>query len=64
MIGGTAGAVEGLALLTYATPRVPDTSLLRPLLDAGLPVHRVGDCLQPGDTMSATTQGYRVGWTI
>jgi hypothetical protein len=64
VFGGTAGAVEGLALLTYATPRVPDTSLLQPLLDAGLPVHRVGDCLQPGDTMSATTQGYRVGWTI
>jgi 2,4-dienoyl-CoA reductase-like NADH-dependent reductase (Old Yellow Enzyme family) len=64
VFGGRAEAVEGLALLTYATPRVPDTGLLQPLLDAGLPVHRVGDCLQPGDTMSATTQGYRVGWTI
>jgi 2,4-dienoyl-CoA reductase-like NADH-dependent reductase (Old Yellow Enzyme family) len=64
VFGGAAGVVENLALLTYATPRRPDTSLLQPLRDAGLTVHLVGDCLQPGDTMSATTQGYRVGWTI
>lgn len=64
VFGGAVGVVEGLAVLTYATPRVPDTSLLQPLRDAGLVVHLVGDCLQPGDTMSATMQGYRVGWTI
>jgi 2,4-dienoyl-CoA reductase-like NADH-dependent reductase (Old Yellow Enzyme family) len=59
--GGCAGFVDDVALITYATPRVPDIHLLSALQATGRPVHLVGDCLAAGDTLSATAQGYSVG---
>jgi 2,4-dienoyl-CoA reductase-like NADH-dependent reductase (Old Yellow Enzyme family) len=59
--GGTRRCIVNVALLTYATPRVPCTDLLAALQATGRPVHRVGDCLAPGDTLSATGQGHALG---
>jgi len=61
--GGDAGRIDEVALLTYATPRVPDDALWAPLRAAGLPVRRIGDCLRPGDALSATAQGFDAGRT-
>lgn len=61
--GGPAGRIDGVALLTYATPRRPNDTLLAPLRAAGLTVHPLGDCQQPGDTLSATAQGFQAGRT-
>ena len=59
--GGDAMELTDVALLTYATPRVPNTALLEPLLGNGIAVHQVGDCLVAGDTLSATARGYSIG---
>jgi hypothetical protein len=62
--GGPAGIINDVALLTYATPRVPRTALLQPLLQAGLPVRLVGDCFAPCDAMMATSQGFIAGRSL
>lgn len=59
--GGPAGTIGDVAVLTYATPRVPRTALLQPLRQAGLPVRLVGDCFAPCDAMMATSQGHVAG---
>ncbi len=64
VFGGRAGHVADVALITYATPRAPDTDLLAALQATGRPVHLVGDCLAAGDTLSATAQGYSLGVSI
>lgn len=64
VFGGCAGFVDDVALITYATPRVPDTTLLAALQATGRPVHLVGDCWAAGDTLSATAQGYSVGLAV
>lgn len=64
VFGGCAGFVDDVALITYATPRAPDTDLLAALQATGRPVHLVGDCLAAGDTLSATAQGYSLGVSI
>jgi hypothetical protein len=62
--GGDAGHIDDVALLAYATPRLPNHTLWSPLREAGLPVRRIGDCLQPGDALTATAQGFDAGRTI
>lgn len=62
--GGPLRHIEQLALVTYATPRTPNTQLLDALLATGRPVHRIGDCLAPGNTLSATAQGHALGAAI
>jgi 2,4-dienoyl-CoA reductase-like NADH-dependent reductase (Old Yellow Enzyme family) len=62
--GGPLRHIEQLALVTYATPRAPHTQLLEALLATGRPVHRIGDCLAPGNTLSATAQGHALGAAI
>lgn len=64
VFGGNPRRIGDLALVTYATPRLPDTELLDALRATGRPVHRVGDCLAPGDALSATGQGFSLGSTI
>lgn len=53
--------VEDVALLTYSTPRQPNTGLLMPLRHAGLEVHAIGDCYAPRHLISATADGHRIG---
>lgn len=52
--------VKNLSLLTYSTPRVPNQTLLNPLLALGFEVHLIGDCLTPRNVMAATQEGYEI----
>jgi hypothetical protein len=56
--------VEDVALISYATPRVPDLDLLSPLRAAGLPVVTIGDCRMPRGVASATAEGYAAAMAI
>lgn len=64
LYGGPAGQIEDVALLTYATPRQPQLQLLEAFQATGRPVHRVGDCCGPADTLTATAQGFSLAATI
>ena len=64
LFGGPLQVIDDLALITYATPRVPDTRLLAALQATGRPVRRVGDCDGPADALSATGQGFAAGSAI
>lgn len=61
---GRRGAIEDLAFLAYATPKAPNDALARPLIEAGISVHRAGDCRTPGDLMSATADGHAAGLAL
>jgi 2,4-dienoyl-CoA reductase-like NADH-dependent reductase (Old Yellow Enzyme family) len=61
LFGGESDPIPDVTLLTYASPRQPDLALLAALEASGRPVHRVGDCLMPGDAMRSTMQGFSVG---
>jgi hypothetical protein len=64
IFGGRRGEIQDVALITYATPRQPNTELVQALQASGRPFHQVGDCLASGETLSATAQGYGVGVSI
>lgn len=56
--------VEEVALLTHATPRVPNDPLLGPLRAAGMSVHVIGDSYAPRSLLVATGEGYRCGMAL
>ena len=58
-----AGAVtvEGVSLLTHATPRIPRDELVAPVRVAGLELAVIGDCQAPRSLLVATGEGYRAG---
>ncbi len=64
VFGGAPYWIDDIALVTYATPRVPNLALWSALQATGRPVHRVGDCLAPGEALHATAQGFALGSTI
>ncbi len=53
--------IDDLALLTYATPRVPDDALAAPLRAAGIEVIPVGDARAPQEMLFATASGHAAG---
>jgi 2,4-dienoyl-CoA reductase-like NADH-dependent reductase (Old Yellow Enzyme family) len=53
--------IEGVAAVTYATPRVPNDELLIPLREAGLDVRAIGDCRAPRSVLAATREGHSLG---
>ena len=61
---GQERGIDGVVLLTYSTPRVPDDGLASPLQEAGLEVLRVGDCYAPRTLMAATSEGHAAGREI
>lgn len=61
VFGGDLKNIENLAFFAYATPRVPELSLLAPLQQAGMEVHAIGDCKVARGVMDATAEGYAVG---
>ena len=61
LYNGEETVIDDVALLTYATPRVPDDALAEPLKAAGIDVHPIGDCYAPRFVLSATQDGHRVG---
>ncbi len=61
---GDVRLIEDLALLTYATPRVPNDALLAPLRAAGLAVIAVGDARAPQEMLFATASGHAAGESV
>ena len=55
---GELSLVEDVALITYATPRAPDLTLLTPLRAPGLHVVTIGDCRMPRGVAAATAEGH------
>jgi hypothetical protein len=56
--------IEDLALLTFATPRVPDDALAQSLHAAGVTVIAVGDARAPGEMLFATASGNAAGLAV
>jgi len=61
---GAVERIDDLVLLTYATPRAPDTVLLEPLRAAGVDVRLIGDCVAPRNLMAATAEGHAAGHAV
>jgi hypothetical protein len=61
---GDARVIEDLALLTYATPRVPNNELVTPLRAVGITVMTVGDAHAPQEMLFATASGHAAGETV
>lgn len=53
--------VEGVALVSYSTPRVPNVELWQPLRAQGVTVTRIGDSLIPRSVLAATSEGHALG---
>jgi hypothetical protein len=53
--------VDGVALVTYSTPRVPVVDLWKPLRQRGIEVTRIGDSLIPRTALAATSEGHALG---
>ena len=64
VLGGRDAEVDGVALLTYATARIPDDSLAAPLRAAGVDVHVIGDCFAPRSLLVASGEGYAAGMRL
>jgi dimethylglycine catabolism A len=58
---GDVRVIGDLALLTYATPRIPDNALAAPLHAAGITVIPVGDARAPQEMLFATASGHAAG---
>lgn len=58
---GDVTLIEDLALITYATPRVPNDALAGALRDAGIEVVAVGDARAPQEMLFATASGHVAG---
>ena len=61
---GDVRVIEDLALLTYATTRVPDDDLAAPLRAAGITVVAVGDTQAPQEMLFATASGHAAGEAV
>lgn len=51
-------ALEGIDTIVLATGVIPETAIAMELTRAGYEFERIGDCLTPGDAVSAIYQGY------
>ena len=58
---GDVTLIEDLALITYATPRVPNDALAGALRAAGIEVEVVGDARAPQEMLFATASGHAAG---
>jgi 2,4-dienoyl-CoA reductase-like NADH-dependent reductase (Old Yellow Enzyme family) len=58
---GDIRAIENVALITYATPRLPNDALAAPLRAAGIEVVAVGDARAPQEMLFATASGHAAG---
>ena len=64
VITGAETAIEEVALLAYATPRLARDDLAGELAQAGVPVTLIGDCLLPRDAASAIHDGHRAALAL
>jgi hypothetical protein len=56
--------IDDLALLTYATPRIPNDALAAPLRAADISVVPVGDARAPQEMLYATASGHAAGEAV
>jgi 2,4-dienoyl-CoA reductase-like NADH-dependent reductase (Old Yellow Enzyme family)/thioredoxin reductase len=56
--------ITDVALFTYATPRLPNDELERPLREAGIDVRLVGDAHTPALLLAATASGHAAGMAV
>lgn len=56
--------VRDVALMTFATPRIPDDALAAPLRALGVETHLIGDCFAPRWVLNATAEGHRLGLSL
>ena len=61
---GDIRVIEDVALLTYATPRVPNDALAASLRAAGISVVAVGDARAPQEMLFATASGHAAGEAV
>jgi hypothetical protein len=61
---GQRTVLEPLALLAYATPRLPDRRLADELEAAGIETRLVGDCVMARNVMAATAEGHAAGHAV
>lgn len=61
---GSVTVLDDIAAITYSTARVPNLSLMRPLLDAGIEVETIGDARAPRTVLAATKEGYDTAMAI
>ena len=61
---GRTDVLREVSLLTYATARIPELSLLGELKELGYQPLLIGDCKAPRIVLSATSEGYRAAIEI
>ena len=64
VLTGAETAIEDVALLAYATPRIARDGLAGALEAAGIRTFRIGDCLLPRDAASAIHDGHRAALAL
>lgn len=64
LLRGTEATVRDVALVTFATPRVPNHSLMAEFQDADFELHVIGDCRAPRNLLMATTEGHAAGLAV
>ena len=64
LYNGDVRVIENVALLTYATPRAPNDTLMAPLRAAGIAVVPVGDARAPQEMLFATASGHAAGEAV
>ncbi|HEV8489077.1 MAG TPA: hypothetical protein VGQ58_04760 [Candidatus Limnocylindrales bacterium] len=57
--GGPERLVSGVDMIVVVTPPLPNDELVEPLMETGLEVHAIGDCVAPRDIENATFEGHR-----
>ncbi len=55
---GAETVIDGIAVLTYSTSRVPNDALLGELEQTGYCVRAIGDAYAPRSVLAATQEGY------
>ncbi|MDC0074957.1 NAD-binding protein [Alphaproteobacteria bacterium] len=61
IITGKENTINKVALFTFSSQRIPDNKLEEPLVNLGLKVYKVGDCLSSSSAMIATKDGHSIG---
>lgn len=61
VVNGDEATIEDVTMLAYATPRVVEEDLVRPLRDEGIPLHLIGDCQAPRQILAAINEGHGLG---
>jgi 2,4-dienoyl-CoA reductase-like NADH-dependent reductase (Old Yellow Enzyme family)/thioredoxin reductase len=61
---GLEAKLENVAFFTFATARIPNRDLEKPLRELGVELHLIGDCKAPRITLSATSEGHASAMAI